>query len=125
MSSDINPFSLAVIDDVSGFAPAHEITDPAKAEALAADMEARGWQGAPVVVHRDYAQAITGVHRLAAAEQVGIAVPGVDVEELLEACDLDLWETCDELSGNLEDALRVLIGKLPAEVRDAYGLDPH
>jgi ParB-like chromosome segregation protein Spo0J len=125
MSSDANPLGLTVIDDVTGFVPAHAVTDPAKADKLAADMDAHGWQGAPIVVHRDYAQALTGVHRLAAADRAGIAVPGVDIEELLEACGLDLWAVREEQGGELEDAIRVLIDQLPTHVRDAYGLDLH
>src|SRR5690606_3335380 len=125
MNNDANPLDLDLIHDVTGFAPAHDVDDPDKVEKLAADMGANGWQGAPLVVLRDYAQAVTGVHRLAAAEQAGIAVPGVDMEELLEACDLDLWATCEEQGGEMWRALVVLADEIPAEVRDAYGLDLH
>lgn len=125
MSSDTNPLGLDLIDDVTGFAPAHDVDDPDKVEKLAADMKAHGWQGAPLVVHRDYAQAVTGVHRLAAAEQAGIAVPGVDIEELLDVYGIDLWARCEDLDGELWEALRVAVGDLPAEVRDTYGLDLH
>lgn len=124
MSSDTNPLGLTIVGDVTGFVPPHDVTDPGKAEKLAVDMEAHGWQGAPIVVLRDYAQAITGVHRLAAAEQAGITVPGVDIEELLDACGIDLWERRDQHE-DLWDALAALIDELPANVRDAYGLDLH
>lgn len=125
MSSDANPLDLTVIDDVTGYAPAHDVDDPGKVEKLAAAMEEHGWQGAPIVVLRDYAQAITGVHRLAAAEQAGIAVPGVDIEELLDACGIDLWERRDDIDAELDEVIRVLIDELPAEVRETYGLDLH
>lgn len=125
MNSDANPLDLDLIHDVTGFAPAHDVDDPDKVEKLAADMGANGWQGAPLVVLRDYAQAVTGVHRLAAAEQAGIAVPAVDIEELLDVYGIDLWARCEELNGELWDALMVLVSELPADICDAYGLDLH
>lgn len=120
-----NPLGLPLIDDVAGYAPRHEVTDPDKADDLAKDMAARGWQGAPLVVHRDYVQALTGVHRLAAAEEAEIAVPGVDVEELLAACDIDLWERRDsDLADlDLDEVLETLLAELPADVQTAYGID--
>jgi hypothetical protein len=124
MSSDHNPLGLDVIDDVTGYAPRHEVTDPSKAEALAEDMRARGWHGAPVVVMRDYATALTGTHRLAAAEVAGIAVPGVDAEDLLAACGIDLWERREEFD-LLDEALETLLTEIPADVRDTYGIDLH
>lgn len=120
-----NPLELDIIEDVTGYAPAHDVDDPRKVETLAADMQARGWKGAPIVVLRDYAQAVTGVHRLAAAERAGLAVPGVDIEELLDACGIDLWERRDDTDAELADVIRVLIAELPAEIRDTYGLDLH
>lgn len=117
-----NPLDLPTFD-VSGYAPRHEVTDPGKAGALAADMKTRGWRGAPLVVLRDYAQALTGVHRLAAAALAGLdTVPGVDAEELLAACGIDLWERREEFD-LLDDALEALLGSLPAEIQAAYGID--
>ena len=57
--------------------------------------------------------------------QAGIAVPGVDIEELLDVYGIDLWARCEELGGELWEALRVVVDDLPAEVRDTYGLDLH
>ena len=122
MSSDANPLDLPVFD-VTNFAPRHAVTASDKAEALAEDMKARGWQGAPLVVLRDYGQALTGVHRLAAAEQAGLdTVPGVDAEELLAACGIDLWERREDF-GDLDDALEALLAEVPAEIQAAYGID--
>jgi hypothetical protein len=117
-----NPLDLPVFD-VTGYAPRHEVTDPGKADALAADMKVHGWQGAPLIVLRDYARALTGVHRLAAAEVAELTeVPGVDAEELLAACGIDLWERREDY-GDLDDALEALLAEVPAKIRDAYGLD--
>lgn len=120
-----NPLGLNLIEDVTAYAPAHDITDEDKAEALANAMREHGWQGAPIVVLSDYARAITGVHRLAAAEGAEIAAPGVDLEELLEACGIDLWERSAEMDTDIDQVVRVLVTELPADVRDAYGLDIH
>lgn len=119
---DTNPLGLPVFD-VTGYAPRHEVTDPAKAEALAQDMKANGWRGAPLVVLREYGQALTGVHRLAAAEQAGLGmVPGIDAEELLAACGIDLWERREDY-GDLNDALEALFGEVAADIQGVYGLD--
>jgi ParB-like chromosome segregation protein Spo0J len=125
MSSDTNPLGLDLIDDVTGYAPRHDVTDEDKADQLAADMAERGWQGAPLVVLRDYAQALTGVHRLAAAEKAGIAVPAVDAEELLAACGIDLWERreTDLADLELDEVLETLLSETTTEIQTAYGLD--
>src|SRR5690606_36823427 len=47
MSSDTNPLGLDLIDAVTGFAPAHDVDDPDKAETLAADTQAHGRPRAP------------------------------------------------------------------------------
>lgn len=120
-----NPLGLNLIDDVANYAPAHDITDEDKVEALTDAMRKHGWQGAPIVVLNDYARAFTGVHRLAAAEGAEIPAPGVDLEELLEACGIDLWERSAEMDADIEDVVRVLVTELPAEIRETYGLDIH
>lgn len=123
----MNLFGLDVIDDVSGYVGLHEVTSPEHVARLAADMTEHGWRGAPLVVRRDHALLVTGVHRHAAAQHAGIAVPGVDLEDLLNACDLDLWEREKELGGlGWEQTLIELIAReIPAEVVEAYGLDLH
>jgi hypothetical protein len=62
-----------------------------------------GWDGPPVVVmfRDDYAPpapplALTGSHRLAAAEEVGIEVPCVGLAALLDKRGLDLDDLLDE-----------------------------
>lgn len=125
MGNETNPLGLDLINDVTGYATPHDVTDEDKAEEIAADMAEHGWRGAPLVVLRDYARTLTGVHRLAAAEQAGVPVPGVNAEELFEACGIDLWERREEIDGDLDEVLRVLVAELPEDVRDAYGLDIH
>jgi hypothetical protein len=65
----VNPLDLDIIDDVTGHAPPHNVTDPDKVQDLVASMR------------EDYA--------------------------------------------DLEETLVALIAELPADVRDAYGLDMH
>lgn len=54
--------------------PLHEPTDYKKLNEITASMEIDGWQGQPILVvdMGDYYQAITGSHRIAAAEIAGI-----------------------------------------------------
>lgn len=122
-----NPLGLPVIDDVTGFAALHEVTAPEQVGQLAADMADCGWRGAPLVVRRDHALLVTGVHRQAAAQHAGIAVPGVDLEELLDACGIDLWARDEELGGLGWDLtlVELINNEIPGDVVEAYGLDLH
>lgn len=120
-----NPLALSLIEDVTGYAAPHDVTDEGKVEALVTAMRQHGWQGAPIVVLPDYARALTGAHRLPAAEQAGIIVPGVDAEALFAECGIDLWERAEETDADLDDVLIAVIAELPAEVRNTYGLDLH
>lgn len=55
----------------------HEVRDQDKLAELVASMASKGWEGRPLLVS-NY-RALTGSHRLAAAEQLGIEVPVVEV----------------------------------------------
>jgi hypothetical protein len=121
-TTDINP---AMVE------PLHGVEDQAKYEALVASMTARGWVGPPVVVvEREEAipLAITGSHRLAAAEFVDIEAPTVEFRALFEAAGIDYDTTIGEyLEGgfDLYDAIVRVADKLPADITDHYGLDAH
>lgn len=55
----------------------HEVTDEAKVETIAASMREHGWVGHPILIDDDESnepKAITGTHRIAAAELAGIDV---------------------------------------------------
>jgi hypothetical protein len=117
----INPLGLD-LHDGTHYAPRHEVYDPAKRDQLAADMTATGWQGAPIVADAETAQAITGSHRVSAANLAEIEIPAVDLADLTQACGIDLWEFVADYA-DLEDALPHLCAALPADVREAYGLD--
>lgn len=126
----VNPLGLDIIDS-SSYPTLHEVRDPEHRDALARDMRARGWQGAPLVVMSDYSLSLTGVHRRAAAELAELDfVPGVELEHIFESCDLDLWEIVNsdegyQLDAQYYDFARIIADHLTAEVTDAYGLDLH
>lgn len=61
----------------------HAVNDSTKVEQIAASLERDGWQGRSVLVLQvaDYYQALTGTHRLAAAQAAGLEdVPCVEVD---------------------------------------------
>lgn len=84
--------------------PPHEVRDRAKLATIVADMEARGWQGRPLllVACAEGWQAVTGSHRLAAAQEAGLAtVPAL----CIEPCDLsfDAWVEWSECAAYFDD----------------------
>lgn len=126
----INPLDVEIIDTAI-YEPIHEVRDEELRDALAADMRLRGWQGPPLVVLPDYLVSLTGVHRRAAAEIAELEeIPGVSLEDIFEACDLDMWEiiNADDDYANASahfDYSRIVTENLPEHVLEAYGLDMH
>lgn len=126
----LNPLDVGVID-TTGYAPFHEVRDEAVRDSLAADMRLRGWHGAPLVVLPDHVLSLTGVHRRAAAEIAELEeIPGVSLEDLFEACGLDMWELINDdeeyaRASGYYDFSRLIEDHLPADVIEAYGLDMH
>jgi hypothetical protein len=113
----------------------HDADDEVKLEQLADAMRRDGWVGAPVVViEREDADplAVTGSHRIAAAREVGIDVPTVLLADLVAQRGGNLAEMIadfeaagfDRDSATIEAAIRV-VGQLPADVVEHYGLDMH
>lgn len=121
MQMVINPLGLD-LHDGSGYAPRHEIRDPLHLETIAADMTRNGWSGAPIVARVDWAQAITGSHRIPAAALADIDIPVVDIFDLADACGVDLDDLIATYGG-LEDALPAFCAEVPADIAEAYGLD--
>lgn len=89
--------------------PLHEITDQDKLERLTRGMRQDGWIGRKIVALHcgDHLQAITGTHRLAAAEAAGVQPEVLIVEQPIydgsyqsyRQCELwgQLVEGCDDL----------------------------
>lgn len=125
-----NPLDLE-IRNTRGYAPLHEVRDETHRDAIADDMRKRGWNGAPLVVRREFAISLTGVHRRAAAEAAGLdEIPGVDLEDIFDGCGLDMWKLINNseeysLETSYHDYSRLVCENLPEDVVEAYGLDMH
>ena len=109
----------------------HEVVDGDKYQALVESMKTNGWAGAPIViVEREDAipLAITGSHRLVAAEFVGIDVPTVELRDLFAAEGIDYDAAIGEYleaGFPLYDAIVRITDELPADLIEYYGLDAH
>lgn len=73
-------------------------TDADKVTELAASIRKNGWQGAPILVHEECCQIVTGSHRLAALQMLD-REGELDLDELGEIAEpvddiVDAW--CDE-----------------------------
>ena len=107
----------------------HQVDDEAKVDALAKAMERDGWQGAPLVTWGED-DLLTGVHRYAAAQRVGIEVPMIDLEDIFAEAGLDFdalhaeWDAPALCSRDWSDVVG-LLGELPIASRERYGIDAH
>jgi hypothetical protein len=86
------------------FNPYHEACDRAKFDELVKSMTANGWQGAPIV--NLGGQLITGSHRFAACQEVGLNPLVVDI---LDIIDVEFDDLMGEYGlGSAEEALEDL-----------------
>lgn len=106
-----------------GIDPAHGVMERGKVAALTASMEQHGWQGAPVVV--DGESAVTGSHRLMAANEVWIDVPRVQLAEVCDLFGVDWAAHREDCGGDWHEAVVTVDQILPREVVDYLGLDMH
>jgi hypothetical protein len=62
--------------------PPHQVEDCAKMERIQADMDENGWQGRPLLVveYGDGLAALTGSHRWAAARELDMRIPVIEVD---------------------------------------------
>lgn len=119
--------------ETSQILPPHEVRDRDKLTALISSLEAQGWIGAPLVALRPISagyspQAVTGSHRYAAAETLGIDIPVVWLDDLCEEHGVDFhdfWADAQEAELDTEATIIRVLDLLPAEVREHYGLDLH
>lgn len=127
-----NPLGLEVTW-VCGITPPHEVTDEAKLLALTEAMDRDGWVGAPIVADRELNacgqdRAYTGSHRIEAwswtdAGDEGAPIPCVFIKDIAERYGIDWDALMDAHDGDSWQAAAELCYALPADVRDAYGLD--
>lgn len=112
------------------FTPLHEVRNKARLAALVADMTVHGWRGPPIVTEGGAGgNAYTGVHRLAAADQVWhdegirIEIRHVDIGELCDLYGINWRELVTDVYGDTYDAATQLHHLLPADVKDYLGYD--
>lgn len=107
--------------------PLHPVVDEEKVSALVSAMRAYGWNGRPVLTidALEYEIALTGTHRLAAAEQAGIAVPtlAIDQSDIVSEQGYELMVELKEADDD-EDRLRALekLYNLGLVTREAFDL---
>jgi hypothetical protein len=123
-----NPLGLEVVY-AAGIEPPHAPDEDDKLAELTASMETNGWVGAPLVASRalnDAGQdrAYTGSHRIVAWNQAGGGnLPCVFIEDIAKATGLDWDELMEDHRGDDWDAATAVAYAIPADVRDAYGMD--
>lgn len=116
--------------------PYHDVEDEEKYHSLVESMTDVGWQGPSVVVLPgvDHGwgpgdpRAITGSHRIAAAQFTNTEVPVVYIDTLLAQVGTSLAELAEEYGDDSDDSIEVVVRldyHLPAEVVEHFGLDAH
>ena len=100
---------------------AHVAPDAERVAELVESMSVDGWIGAPVLTYGDYA--LTGTHRLAAAEEAGVDVPALDLCDMIEDADAAIMAIMDATSWDSIIAAAYLMGLVLGDDADNYGLD--
>ena len=111
--------------EAESLVPPHCVIDSGKYETLVDDMTINGWIGRPIlVVNGAYKIALSGSHRIAAAQAAGIEVPVLEIESGNTCGDPDYeeeneaWEHLMEAHDD-DDRLRALrelfaLGEVPS-----------
>jgi hypothetical protein len=125
------------ITEMRDYLPVHPAHDKEKLEKLVDSMEAKGYQGGPMVAYRQ--QFVTGAHRYEAANclderydrdeasRTVDSIPVIDLEDVFEEAGLDLYEVLEaENTPDFDDdAFIFVLNALPEQLRDKYGIDLH
>ena len=105
----------------------HEIRDNEKVNAIAESMEQGGWTGYPllVIVRGDESLALTGVHRIAAAEKAGIELETYEIDEPVLGNDDDINRLWEDLGDAIDDhnRLNALVALNDAGEIDDYAVE--
>lgn len=108
----------------------HPENDHDKTLEIAESMRVNGWVGAPIVIDGEprNGQALTGCHRLVAAELAGVAsIPTITWQDVLaeDGIDVDAF-LADYLDNQDTRDLAVEVSNAVSEAtKDKYGLDAH
>lgn len=115
----------------------HQVRDYEKLAEIEASMAANGWVGAPIVTDGEY-EALTGSHRIVAAEHVNdrwergddvkhIEIPTIDIRDIWAEAGIEspideilTYTYCDEYAV----VCQTLREQAPA-IAEYYGLDIH
>lgn len=125
------PIFEVIVDEVT---PYHGVDEPAKRNSIAADMRKRGYVGPPIVVYqmgRYHFQALTGVHRLAAARIARLdTVPAVSILDVFKEDGVNVNQIFEEYGDpdptdpSADDGFGDMIeNELSPEIRKKYGLE--
>ena len=99
--------------DPNGIEAPHEVRDEKKLNDLTESMAKNGWQGPPILAYYDgdMLQAVTGSHRIAAAETSGIEIP-VSIMGFENASEDDLYDFLNAYEDeDILSAMKVLAKK--------------
>ncbi len=116
------------MDNTTTLTTMHEVRDEAKVSTLMTSIERDGWVGAALVVWDD-SYLITGTHRYAAACRLGIEneIPTIEIADVFAEAGLDFealhFEHGSPAFGDTD--LVELMGALPTDIREQYGIDLH
>lgn len=96
------------MDDATGrhIQPLHDAYEADKLNQLAGNMREHGWSGRPIlaIVCGDYLQAITGSHRIAAAELAGIEVEICEIiQPAFDGADYEVSDLYDTMINGSDD----------------------
>ena len=92
--------------------PLHDAYESDKLHQLADDMRKRGWVGRPILAIDcgDYLQAITGSHRIAAAELAGIEVEICEIKQpAFDGADYEVSDLYDTMINGSDDDDRLVV----------------
>lgn len=83
--------------------PYHGVASEDRYETIKSSLSQNGWDGYPIVVYDDFA--LGGAHRIAAARDLDMDIPVVEIEDLIRAAGED---PSDYDINDSEDAIEAL-----------------
>lgn len=94
-----------------GVIPFHGAATEDRYEAIKSSLGEDGWDGTPIVVYDDGDKlALGGAHRIAAARDLGMDIPVVEIEDLIRAAGEDPNDYGIESRDDAIEALGVVPG---------------
>lgn len=95
----------------SGIIPFHGVASEARYETIKKSLEDDGWDGTPIVFYDDVDKlALGGAHRIAAARELGMDIPAIEIGDLIRAAGEALTDYDIESRDDAIEALGVVPG---------------